>query len=136
MLHDIVARPSVFSAENFLAEQTCTVALRNVEIMADIGAYEHEMGRLQPLVAHVALKVVPPINDRIEEAFDYARIKAFATELGTKRTVLIETFARNLATECLAHPLVLKVDVTIEKPLAVPGCTASTTVVLKQFGSR
>lgn len=42
----------------------CTIALRNVQVLADVGVYHHEIGRPQPLVVHVTLCVVPPRGTR------------------------------------------------------------------------
>lgn len=107
---------------------TCSIALRGVQILADIGVYHHEIGRPQPLVVHVALAVIPPKRDSVEEVFDYVRIKTLAEKLSLERIVLIETFARRVAEACLAHDLVLGAAVTVEKPQAVPGAMASATV--------
>lgn len=107
---------------------TCSIALRGVQILADIGVYHHEIGRPQPLVLHVALAVIPPKRDSVEEVFDYVRIKTLAEKLSLERIVLIETFARRIAETCLAHDLVLGAAVTVEKPQAVPGAMASATV--------
>jgi len=111
---------------------SCSIALRDLQVLADIGVYHHEIGRPQPLVLHVSLEVTPPRHDRVEEAFDYVRIKQFAEALSLERIVLIETFARRLAEACLAHSLVIGASVTVEKPQGVPGSMASATVSLRQ----
>lgn len=107
---------------------TCSIALRDLQILADIGVYHHEIGRPQPLVLHVDLAVVPPERDSVEEVYDYVRIKTQAEKLSVERIVLIETFARRIAEACLSHDLVLGAKVTVEKPQAVPGAMASATV--------
>ena len=109
---------------------TCSISLRDIQLLADIGVYHHEMGRQQPLVAHVTLVVVPPNHDSVDEVFDYVRIKALAEGLSKQRIVLIETFARRLAEACLEHRLVRGATVTVEKPFAVPGAMASATVTV------
>lgn len=110
--------------------EVLSVFLRDLSVIADIGAYAHEIGHPQPLLVHVHLGVVPPQNDVIEEVFDYTQIKSAADALGRERITLIETFAQRLAEFCLAHRLVRRVSVTIEKPRAVPGCMAGVTVSL------
>jgi len=114
---------------------TCTVTLRDLHILADIGVHHHEIGRPQPLILHVSLAVVPPDRDHAEAVFDYVRIKAIAEALSRERIVLIETFGRRLAEACFAHRLVLGVAVTVEKPLAVPGAMACVTIELGSFPS-
>ncbi len=106
----------------------CSIALRDVRLLADIGVHHHEIGRPQPLVVHVVLDVIPPQRDAVEEVFDYAGIKASAEKLALERIVLIETFAQRLATICLDHRLVLGASVTVEKPQGIPGSMASATV--------
>lgn len=123
-MHELVAQPRVSVAES------CQVLLDDIEVMADIGALASERGVPQPLRIHVAASIVPPTRDDIAETFDYCRIRAFALELAAHRIVLIETFAQRLARMCLAHELVLDVEVRIEKPRAIPGCRAGTRVRL------
>jgi dihydroneopterin aldolase len=107
---------------------TCSIALRDIRVLADIDVYSHEIGRPQPLIVHVVLAVMPPPRDSVEDAFDYVRIQTMAERLCRERIVLIETFARRIAETCLAHDLVLGATVTIEKPQAVPGAVASATI--------
>ncbi|MBB6255247.1 FAD-dependent oxidoreductase [Nitrospirillum iridis] len=109
---------------------TCSVSLRDLQILADIGAYHHEIGRPQPLVVHVTLAVVPPERDSVEDVFDYVHIKSLAEKLSVQRIVLIETFAKRLAEACLEHRLIQGAVVTVEKPRAVPGAMASATVAV------
>jgi dihydroneopterin aldolase len=111
-----------------LAPVSCSIALRNIQILADIGVHHHEIGWPQPLVLHVALAVVPPERDSVEDVFDYVRIKSLAEALALERIVLIETFARRIAEACLEHRLVLGASVTVEKPQGVPGSMASATI--------
>lgn len=108
----------------------CTVSLRDVQLLADIGVHHHEIGRPQPLVLHVTLTVVPPERDSVDEVFDYVRIKRMAETLSRERIVLIETFARRVAEGCLADHRVRDAVVTVEKPQGVPGSMASATVRL------
>jgi dihydroneopterin aldolase len=107
---------------------SCSIALRDVQLLADIGVYHHEIGRPQPLILHVVLAVTPPERDSVEDVFDYVRIKRIAEALSRERIVLIETFARRVAEACLDHQLVLGAVVTVEKPQGVPGSMASATV--------
>ena len=128
--HSRFEKPPRSRASPDRPQGTCSISLRDIQVLADIGAYRHEIGRPQPLVLHVTLAVVPPEEDTIEVAFDYVRIKALAEDLSRERIVLIETFAQRLARACLEHRLVLGARVTVEKPQAVPGAMAGPTVYL------
>lgn len=110
---------------------TCSISLRDIRVLADIGVHHHEIGRPQPLIIHVTLVVVPPDHDSVDAVFDYVRIKGLAEELAAQRIVLIESFARRLAEACLDHRLVRGATVTVEKPFAVPGAMASATVTVE-----
>jgi dihydroneopterin aldolase len=108
----------------------CIVALRNLEVLADIGVHHHEIGRPQPLVIHVALAVKAPERDDVSEVFDYGQLRAMAEKLSLERIVLIETFALRLARRCLDHPVVDGVTVKVDKPRGVPGSMASALISL------
>lgn len=110
----------------------CHVLLNEITVMADIGAFAAEMGVLQPLTIHVALAVVPPVEDDLRQAFDYNAIRAYAQDLAGRRISLIETFAQRLAGLCLRSDLVIEAVVRIDKPRAVPGCLAGTRVCLRK----
>ncbi|WP_347558870.1 dihydroneopterin aldolase [Robbsia sp. KACC 23696] len=111
----------------------CEVQLCDIEVMADIGAFESEIGVLQPLRIDVVLRIVPPARDSLAHTFDYSAIQAFASELAIERTVLIETFAMKLAQRCLVDDRVIEAQVRIDKPRAIPGCMAGTRITLSQY---
>lgn len=115
-----------------LVSASCEVRLSDIEVMADIGALESEKGILQPLLIDVTVSVAPPSADELSQTFDYTHIRGFALRLAAERTVLIETFALKLARMCLAFEQVLKAEVRIGKPRAVPGCLAGTCVTLSK----
>lgn len=125
-------------AEGFTAfvSATCQVRLSNIEVMADIGALESEKGMPQPLLIDVVVSVVPPSEDELSQTFDYTHVRGFALQLAAERTVLIEAFALKLARMCLAFEQVLKAEVRIGKPRAVPGCLASTCITLSKCEMR
>ncbi|MEE4452126.1 dihydroneopterin aldolase [Novosphingobium resinovorum] len=110
----------------------CQVLLDEIEVMADIGAFSAEHGVPQPLRIHVALSIVPPVDDDLSQTFDYSRIHAHALELASQRIALIETFAQRLARMCLACDLVTEAAVRIDKPRAVPGCLAGTRIRIRR----
>lgn len=124
-----VPRAQDFAA---LVSASCQVRVSDIEVMADIGAYESEKGVPQPLLIDVTVSVVPPTKDELSQTFDYTHVRACALELARERISLIETFALRLAQKCLAHDVVLRAEVRIGKPHAVPGCLASTSVTLSK----
>ncbi|MEV4933990.1 dihydroneopterin aldolase [Sphingobium sp. LMA1-1-1.1] len=123
---------SLPSATNARGAMQCDIVVTGLKVMADIGAYAAEKGVLQPLSITATLSVIPPNDDELGEAFDYAQICEFATTLATQRINLIETFARRLAEMCLRHDLVLGAVIEIDKPQALPGCVAGTVFRLSK----
>jgi len=109
-----------------------TVTVRDLMLAADIGAYDHEIGREQKLVLTVVLHVDPVENDRLDEAVDYTCIVALARALASERIALIETFALRLAEACLNHATVNEADVLVEKPGALANGVAGARVVLRR----
>lgn len=100
------------------------IFVRGLTLDAEIGAYEHEMGRKQPVKIDFEAEVVEPSDpagDRLEDVVCYNRltqgIKAILAEGHIK---LVETLAERIADLVMAHPMTLSVVVRIEKPQAVP----------------
>ena len=110
--------------------QPCTVRLRGLELLADIGAHAHEIGHPQPIRVDVELLVTFPEQDSLSEVFDYVKIRTFAQQLALQRIVLVETFANRLAQACIEHPKVRRAKVTVEKLKALSDAIASATVTL------
>lgn len=110
--------------------ETCSISVRDLTVNADIGIYPGEIGQPQPLIVSVSLEVCPPTEDRIDQAFDYVNIVMMAQALAAKRIALIETYARELASGCLEHSLVIAATVSIEKPNALPDAVAGCRVSL------
>lgn len=106
------------------------VAVRDLNIMADIGINPDEIGQRQPLIVSVTMLVESVEDDAIDATVDYRRVAAAAAELGEQRIALIETFARRLATRCLLLGPVREVTVQIDKPKALAAGLASVTVTL------
>ena len=113
--NDITAGPQ----EN---EKSCAsrIFLKGVEIMAHIGVYDHEKSARQKIILNVELDVM--INpswqdDNISDVVDYEHILKIINRVADSGHIhLLETFAEQLIQECLAHPLVTKADISIEKP--------------------
>jgi 7,8-dihydroneopterin aldolase/epimerase/oxygenase len=112
---------------------SCQVILDGIEVMANIGTQNSEREILQPLRIFVELDVATPTQDNLEYTFDYSKIASMAREISTMGISLIETFALKLAEKCIEDGIVFGATVRIEKPRAVPGCTAGTRVTLTKF---
>lgn len=111
------------------------VAVRDLPLMADIGINAEEVGRRQPLLVSVTVTIDPVAADAIAATIDYRWIAQAAAALAEQRIGLIEIFARRLALQCLTVGMVRRVDVTIDKPRALPAGTASVSVVLDADGA-
>jgi dihydroneopterin aldolase len=108
-----------------------TIAVRNFEVAADIGILPHEIGSPQTLSIDVVLEVTPPEQDKIGCATDYVDIVTTASQLGRRRTALIETFAQELALALIDDEKVRSADVLVRKPNALPSGVAEARVLLR-----
>ena len=111
-----------------------SIGVRDAEVIADIGMLADEIGRPQLLRITATLRIRMPVADEIDATMNYKRIVEAATALGTRRTALIETFARLLAEDCLTDPRVESVDILVEKPQAlVSGCAFARITLDRDF---
>jgi dihydroneopterin aldolase len=100
------------------------VFIRNLELLAHIGVYRHEEGKMQPVRINLDLGVEDRIDtgDKLENVVDYAlfeaRIRAIVAE-GHVR--LAETLAERIAGACLEDARVKSARVRVEKLHALPG---------------
>jgi dihydroneopterin aldolase len=107
------------------------VRVADLPLMARIGLNPDEMGRRQPLIVSVALAIAP--DGRIEtlgQSVDYRRIAAEGESLADRHIPMIEAFAWELAERCLMLGPVLRADVSVTKPEALPRGLASVSVTL------
>ena len=94
------------------------VFIRNLDLLAHIGVYRHEEGKMQPVRINLDLGVedVVDTGDRLENVVDYAmfekRIRAIVSE-GHVR--LAETLAERIAAACFEDARVRTVRVRVEK---------------------
>ena len=96
------------------------IFVTGLKVQAEIGAYRHEIGRVQPLIVDVELDVPTNTSDRLAETVNYESILQAAQELAAQGHVaLVETFAYRLADRCLEDARVTRARVRIEKPLAL-----------------
>ena len=109
-----------------------TVVVDDIRVEAFIGVHGHEKDRRQSLIVAVELEIVAPGHDSIAETIDYNRIVGCCRELSDRGIGLIETFARKLGEELLAEQCVLRAQVSVTKPGALPNGVARATAILVQ----
>ena len=108
-----------------LRREALTVFVSGLTIEAGIGVYDHEHGRLQPLVIDVTLDLEPHAVERLGDTVNYETVANAARAIVAEGHVgLVETFADRLARACLKDSLVRRARVRIEKPGALAGAAA------------
>ena len=111
------------------------VFVREARIEAEIGVYDHEHGRKQPLVLDVELDLEPHPIAHIADTVNYEAVVTKARDLAaTGHFKLVEAFARRLAAALLEDPLVMRARVRVEKPeaLAPAAAAAGVEIVLRR----
>jgi dihydroneopterin aldolase len=104
------------------------VFIRNLELLAHIGVYRHEEGKMQPVRINLDLGVedIADTEDKLENVVDYAqlenRIRAIVSE-GHVR--LAETLAERIAIACFEDPRVKSARIRVEKLHAMPGAESA-----------
>lgn len=96
-----------------------TVRVRDLPLLADIGINPDEIGRRQPLVISMNVRLVSSGVHTIDQTVDYRRLVREAEELAEVHIPLIETFGQWLAQRCLVLPNVDHVLISIDKPFAI-----------------
>ncbi len=107
-----------------------TVVVEDIRVEAFIGVHGHEKDRRQSLIVDVELEIVSPGSDSVAETIDYNRIVGCCRELSDRGIGLIETFARQLGEELLADRRVLRAQVSVTKPGALPNGVAQATATM------
>jgi dihydroneopterin aldolase len=111
------------------------VFVRAAHIEAEIGVYDHEHGRKQPLIIDVELDLEPRPIAHIADTVNYEAVVTKARDLAaTGHFKLVEAFAKRLATALLEDPLVMRARVRVEKPeaLAPTAAAAGVEIVLRR----
>ena len=102
------------------------VLLRELEIVASIGIYEHEKRYEQRVLISADLWVrddYDGASDRLADVVDYGKVVDDIVLLAQSEHVnLIETLAERIARQCLADARVERVRVRIEKPDVARSC--------------
>lgn len=103
-----------------------TVFVRGLEIQAGIGVYDHEHGRLQPLIIDVTLELAPAVVESLADTINYEDVAAAARAIVADGHVgLVEKFAERLAVACFDDARVRRVTVRVEKPTALEAAKAA-----------
>lgn len=103
-----------------VASRFTKVFVRGLLLQAEVGVYDHEHGRRQPLVVDVDILIAAAGFEHIADTVNYEtvrdRAKALAAEGHWK---LVETFAERLGHALIDNPRVVSVRVRVEKPQAL-----------------
>lgn len=107
------------------------VIVRGLTVEAEIGVYDHEHGRRQPLVIEVELELIPGPFEHIADTINYETVVARARELAAAGHLkLVESFAEALARILMRDPRVLAARVRVDKPEALHPATAGVEISL------
>jgi 7,8-dihydroneopterin aldolase/epimerase/oxygenase len=100
------------------------VFVRDLDLMALIGIYDHEKVKPQRIVVNVDLSVQEaegPMSDDIDHVVSYEIVvKKIETIVAAGHVNLVETLAEKFAEACLRDKRVLAARVRIEKPDIIP----------------
>jgi 7,8-dihydroneopterin aldolase/epimerase/oxygenase len=100
------------------------VFVRDLDLMALIGIYDHEKIKPQRIVVNVDLSVEEargPMSDEIDHVVSYEIVvKKIETIVAAGHVNLVETLAEKFAEACLRDKRVLAARVRIEKPDIIP----------------
>ena len=96
------------------------VFVRALQLDVEIGVYEHEYGRRQPLVVDVELDVATHDCEHIADTVNYETVVAKARAVAAAGHLkLVETFAERLAQAWFDDPRVTRARVRVETPAAL-----------------
>lgn len=105
------------------------VFVRGLKVDAQIGVYDHEHGRAQPLVVDVELDVAAVHCERLGDTVNYETLRDAAFAIAAAGHIdLVETFAERLAQACFDDHRVTRARVRVEKPLALAPHAAAAGV--------
>lgn len=97
-----------------------TVFVRHIRVQAEIGIYDHEKNRAQPLIIDVDLTVDSRTFEHLRDTVNYEIVTNAAREVASSgHMMLVETFAERLGEKILAEPHARRVRIRIEKPEAL-----------------
>ena len=100
------------------------VFVRDLELMALLGIYEHEKAEPQRIIVNIDLSVsegVGPKDDDISHVVSYEIVvKKVEAIIAEGHINLVETLCEKIAASCLTDKRVMAARVRVEKPDIVP----------------
>jgi dihydroneopterin aldolase len=109
------------------------VCVRELVVQAEIGVYEHEHGRSQPLVIEVELDLSAEHFEHIADTISYETIAQHARAIAAAGHMkLVETFAERLGRACMEDPRVRAARVRVSKPEALAPAMAGVEIRLER----
>ena len=100
------------------------VFVRDLEIKATLGIYEHEKLSPQRVIINIDLSVKErgePLEDDISNVVSYEKVVDLVKEIvATGHVHLVETLAEMIAARCLENDWITGVRVRVEKPDIIP----------------
>jgi 7,8-dihydroneopterin aldolase/epimerase/oxygenase len=99
------------------------VFVRDLEVMATIGIYDHEKVKPQRIVVNIDLSVkeAPTMADEISHVVSYEIIAQKVDAIVAEGHVnLVETLCEKIAQSCLKDKRVMAARVRVEKPDIIP----------------
>lgn len=100
------------------------IHLRKVKATCVLGVHPSERNLERPVWMDISLECdvrKAAASDKLADTLDYESVEAEVVAAAKRgRFRLVEALAESVASVCLAHPGVLAVRVTVEKPKALP----------------
>lgn len=100
------------------------IEIENLRLKGFVGVYEHERANPQDIIINVHLHFNAENavrNDSIEHAVDYEKLSNDIRSLVAKnKFCLLETLAQRITDLISANPRVLRAEVKVSKPAAIP----------------
>jgi len=119
-----------------MAEPVDTIRIRRLRLPCLIGAADWERARRQEVVLDVTLQAdlsAAGRSDRLEDTVDYGRLASrLAALVEASSFRLLEALAEAVAAACLQEPRVRRVEVTVEKPRAVPLARSAAVRIVRE----
>ena len=107
--------------------------VRDIRVEAEIGVYDFEYGRTQPLVVEVELDVTASRFEELGDIINYEHIVNWTREVAASGHIeLVETFAYRVAAACMRDARVLAARVRVEKPEALAPAVAGVEITLRR----
>ena len=120
-----------------MAEKTRRIFVKDVQVQASIGVYEHEKLRRQTLRVSFDAEVALPdqVEDEMASVVSYELFRDAARDLAHGGHInLVETFADMLLDQCSANPRILGLTITVEKTDVFPDAESAGVIVTWRRG--